>query len=395
MSENDLARGVRDVIRDVYGVATGPIPLHAPVFEGNEKAYVLDTIDSTFVSSVGSYVGQFERALCEITSAAHAVATVNGTTALQMSLVLAGVCAGDLVITQSLSFVATANAVAHIGAAVAFVDVDPTTLSLSPRALRAFLEIECVTRAGETRHRASDRRVAACMPMHTFGHPCDLGGLLAVCEEWDIPLVEDAAEALGSYYHGRHCGGVGRLGALSFNGNKIVTTGGGGAILTNDQDIARRAKHLTTTAKIPDRWRYIHDEVGYNFRMPNINAALGCAQLERLDAFVAFKRDLADSYRRRFLEMDVQFASEPDGTRSNYWLCAILLSGEKERDAVLQATNDDGVMTRPVWDPLHTLPMYRGAPRGLLSVTAEIATRLVNIPSGFRAAQAAGKARGR
>ncbi|HQS47106.1 MAG: aminotransferase DegT [Rhizobiales bacterium 24-66-13] len=384
MSDLALSTEILTAIREVYGVSEGVVPLHVPVFDGNEKTYVIDTIDSTFVSSVGAYVGRLEEMMCKITGARHAIATVNGTTALQMAMILAGVKPGDMVVTQSLSFVATANAAAHAGAVTAFVDIDAATLGLCPKALRSFLETQAVQSDGGTHHRDSGRRIGAVVPMHTFGNPCDLDGLLTVCEEWNIPLIEDAAESLGSLYRGRPCGTFGLMGTVSFNGNKIVTTGGGGVILTNDSAIAKRAKHLTTTAKLPHAWRFTHDEIGYNFRMPNLNAALGCAQLEQLDRFVAFKRDLAARYHARFSDMGIEFVVEPPGTQSNYWLCAILLSDTTQRNAVLETTNAAGVMTRPVWDPVHQLEMYRHAPHGPMPVTSDIAARLVNIPSGFR-----------
>lgn len=371
---------ILQVIRDVTG-SDGPVPLHAPIFDGNESAYVQATIESTFVSSVGAYVDQFENMLRDITGASHVIATSNGTTALQMALLLAGVTPGDLVVTQSLSFVATANSIAHANAFPAFVDVDETTLGMSPDALLAFLQQECELSSDGTRHRASGRRVAACSPMHAFGLPCRIEEIVAICADWRIPVVEDAAEALGSRIGARHCGTFGLLGTLSFNGNKICTTGGGGAIMTNDAALAKRAKHLTTTAKVPHRWRFEHDEIGYNFRLPNLNAALGCAQLEQLDHFVAFKRNLASRYKAAFEAIDVPFISEPKGTHSNYWLCAILLDNLAERDACLQLTNDAGFMTRPIWEPLHTLKMFAQAPRDALTVTSDIAARLVNIPS--------------
>jgi aminotransferase in exopolysaccharide biosynthesis len=359
------------------------------VFAGNERAYVQSTIESTFVSSVGAYVNQFERMLAEFTGAKHVIATTNGTTALHMSLLLAGVRPGDLVITQSLSFVATANAIAHASAVPAFVDVELDTLGMSPDALQAFLERECERTDSGTRHLASGQRVSACVPMHSFGFPCRIDEIAEICARWGLALVEDAAEALGSWRGARHCGTTGQLGTLSFNGNKICTTGGGGAIMTNDADIAKRARHLTTTAKVPHRWRFEHDEVGYNFRLPNLNAALGCAQLEQLGDFLAFKRALAQRYGAAFGAAGIPFLTEPENTRANYWLCAILLSDEKERDACLEVTNDAGVMTRPVWEPLHTLPMFERNPRGPLGVTEHIAARLVNIPSGVRAEKSA------
>ncbi|MGN6650621.1 LegC family aminotransferase [Trinickia sp.] len=377
------AHDVLRIVRDVYG-GSGPLALHAPVFAGNEMAYVRATIESTVVSSVGAYVDRFEQMLSEFTGARYVIATANGTTALHMALLLASVEPGELVVTQSLSFVATANAIVHAGAEPAFVDIDPTTLGMSPEALSAFLQEDC-ERVGDTvRHRASGRRVAACVPMHSFGLPCRIDDIADICAQWELPLVEDAAEALGSRHDTKHCGTTGRLGTLSFNGNKVCTTGGGGAIMTNDPVIAQRAKHLTTTAKVPHRWRFEHDAIGYNFRLPNLNAALGCAQLEQLDAFLTFKRTLAERYRSAFDAVDIPFVVEPPGTHANYWLCAILLRNAAERDRCLEVTNDAGVMTRPAWEPLHTLRMFAELPRGPLPVTAHIGARLINIPSGVR-----------
>jgi perosamine synthetase len=294
------AAAITQAIREVYGVASGPIPLHAPVFEGRERDYVLETIESTFVSSVGAFVDRFESMLQEQTGARHAIAMVNGTTALQLALLVAGVKPGEFVITQSLSFAATSNAIAHASGMPIFIDVEESTLGMSPDALREFLAASCERVSGGCRFKATGDRVAACVPMHTFGMPCRIEEIADICTEWGIALVEDAAEAQGSWHRGRHCGTTGLVGTLSFNGNKTITTGGGGAILTNDAEIARHAKHLSTTAKRPHRWQFYHDEIGYNFRMPNINAALGCAQLERLSTFLAFKRDLASRYRDRF-----------------------------------------------------------------------------------------------
>lgn len=368
-------------VRDVYR-AEGFLPLHAPVFLGNESVYVQATIDSTFVSSVGAYVDQFEAMLRDITGASHVIATTNGTTALHMSLLLAGVNRDDLVITQSLSFVATANSIAHAGAMPAFVDVDADSLGLSPAALQKFLEAECELTGEKCIHRATGRRVAACVPMHSFGLPVRIEEVIEIATLWHIPVIEDAAEALGSKIGTRHCGTFGKLGTLSFNGNKIVTTGGGGAIMTNDTELGRRAKHLTTTAKVPHRWRFEHDAIGFNYRLPNLNAALGCAQLEQLESFVAYKRELALRYCEAFGKVGIPFVTERSGTTSNYWLCAILLKDRAERDECLEITNEAGVMTRPIWEPLHTLPMFASAPRGSLEVTQEIAGCLINVPSG-------------
>lgn len=368
----------------VYGSA-GALPLHAPIFLGNERDYVLSTIESTFVSSVGAYVDQFESMLRELTGARSVVALSNGTSALYVAMLLAGVKPGDMVLTQSLTFVATANAISHVGAVPAFLDIERLTLGLSPEALQAFLETECELFSEGCRHRKSGRMVSACVPMHTFGFPCRIEEISILCAAWSIPLVEDAAEALGSTRAGKHCGTFGLMGTLSFNGNKICTTGGGGAILTNDVELGKKAKHLTTTAKIPHPWRFEHDMVGYNFRLPNLNAALGCAQLERLEYFVSFKRALADRYREAFATVGIEFVNEPPDTRANYWLNAIMASSRSERDSWLEATNEAGVMTRPVWEPMHTLPMFANAVRDELLVTTKVADRLINIPSGVKA----------
>jgi aminotransferase in exopolysaccharide biosynthesis len=380
MTFDDLITAIR-VANDC---PEGFLPLHAPVFTGKAREYVLDTIESTFVSSVGEYVSRFEEQLRALTGAAHAVACVNGTAALQVALCLAGVKSGDLVLTQALSFVATANAITHAGGEPLFLDVDTDTLGLSPDRLRSFLEKECENVGGTCLHKASGRRIAACVPMHTFGLPCRIGAICEACAQWGIPVVEDAAEALGSFHNGRHCGTFGLLGTLSFNGNKIVTTGGGGAILTNDPELGQRAKHVTTTAKRPHRWEFYHDEVAWNYRMPNVNAALGCAQLERLDDFVTHKRELAKRYATLFANTPWRFVMEPAGSKSNYWLCSVLFTSRAERNAFLQATNDVGVMTRPAWEPLHILPMYRNCLHDGLAVTLDIADRLVSLPSGVR-----------
>ena len=360
------------------------MPLHAPVFKGREKEYVLDAIDSTFVSSVGEYVNKFEKMLAEISGAGYAVACANGTAALQVALFLAGVRADDLVITQSLSFVATANAIMHAGAEPAFIDIDEKTLGMSPRALELFLQQDCIAAPQGAIHKASGKKISACVPMHTFGLPCDIEAVAGLCKEWNIKLVEDAAEALGSLTNGKHCGTFGDLGILSFNGNKIITTGGGGAILTNDPRLGELGKHLTTTAKLPHQWEFSHDYCAWNFRMPNLNAALGCAQLERLEQFVAHKRQLAHAYQAFFSKTPWSFISEPDQARSNYWLSAIRFDNRPQRDEFLKISNESGIMTRPCWEPLHTLPMYKNCHRGELPVTKLIADTTVNLPSGVR-----------
>ncbi len=371
-------------IREINQCPQGFLPLHAPIFNGHEKDYVLDTIDSTFVSSVGEYVNRFEAMLAQCTGTRKAVACANGTAALQVALHLVGVGHGDLVITQSLSFVATANAIAHTGALPVFVDVEAESLGLCPEALQAFLEQECAPGENGPVHKTSGKRIAACVPMHTFGLPCQIRALAALCETWNIALVEDAAEALGSLYEGQHCGSFGRIGSLSFNGNKIITTGGGGALISNDEELANRAKHLTTTAKLAHRWEFRHDECAWNYRMPNLNAALGCAQLERLDSFVDYKRKLAEGYKALFAQTPWHFVQEAPNTRSNYWLCAVRFADRTERNAFLEASNDSGIMTRPTWEPLHSLPMYAACPRGPLPVTHSVADTLVNLPSGVR-----------
>lgn len=372
-------------IRDQYRT-TDFIPLHVPVFAGMERAYLTDCIDTGFVSSVGEYVNKFEAMIREYTGAAAAVATVNGTAALHVALRMVGVGTDDLVVTQAITFVATANAIAYCGATPAFVDCEPVHLSMDPEALGAFLTEECrTTRHGSVVHELSGRRVAACVAVDVFGHPCRAQDIARTCEEWGLPLVEDAAEALGSYRGSEHAGLAGKLGTLSFNGNKTITTGGGGMIITSDEELGKTAKHVTTTAKRPHRWEYFHDVVGYNYRMPNVNAALGCAQLEKLDSYLADKRKLAAAYKEYFAEVEgIDFVAEPPGTRSNHWLNAVRLPDRDTRDAFLDYTNGNGIMTRPVWEPMHTLPMYADAPRGDLDTTRRISDTVVNIPSSVR-----------
>jgi perosamine synthetase len=372
-------------IRGMYG-SEGAIPLHAPVFRGNEKEYLAECIDSTFVSSVGPFVERFESMMREITGSPHAVATVNGTAALHMALIVAGVRDGDEVITQPLSFVATCNAVAYERAHPVFVDVDADSLSLSPEALKEFLEDSCKRVAGECRNQRTGRRVSAVVPMHTFGLPGRAMELAQICEKWGLALIEDAAESLGSSIGGRHTGTFGDIGTFSFNGNKTVTCGGGGCLVMCDAQAARLAKHLTTTAKLPHRWDFDHDQVGYNYRMPNLNAALACAQLEQLDGFLANKRTTALAYAQRCAELGIPFFQERPGTTSNYWLNAVLTAGAHERDAFLSFSNDQGVMTRPVWKLMTELPAFADAQRGSLATAESLASRVVNIPSSVRPA---------
>ncbi len=368
-----------DCVRSIYG--PDYTPLHRPVFEGNERQYLVDCIDSNFVSSVGAKVTEFEQKVAAFTGVKHAVATVNGTAALHVALHLAGVGRDDAVITQALTFIATGNAIRYCGAHPVFIDVDRDTLGLSPDALRRFLDRHAERGHGQARHKASGRRLAACVPMHTFGHPCRIEEIITVCDDYGIPVVEDAAESLGSTVGTRHAGGFGRLGVLSFNGNKIITTGGGGMILTDDADLAARAKHLTTTAKIPHPWEFVHDEVGYNYRLPNLNAALGCAQIERLPEMLAIKANIAARYAARFAELGVSFIQAPPGTTANYWLNAILFDSLAERDAFLNYSNGQGVMTRPIWRLMHRLDMFRDDPHDDLSHSIWLEERLVNIPS--------------
>lgn len=380
------------LVRGIYQ-SDAFIPLHEPRFAGNEKRYLADVIDSTFVSSVGPYVTEFETKIAEYCGAKHAVATVNGTAALHVALLLAGVKAGEEVISQAVTFVATCNAIHYCGAEPVFVDVERSTLGLSPKALANFLDEFGERRGDGVYNRLSGKRIAACLPMHTFGHPCDMGGLSVVCQRYGIPLVEDAAEALGSFIlpsscgsgregeGGRHCGTFGRLGVLSFNGNKIITTGGGGMILTDDEELARQAKHLTTTAKLQHTWRFAHDQVGFNYRMPNLNAALGHAQLEQLPGFVERKRALAEQYRAWAEANGVEMVIEAKGARGNYWLNALLLRNAAQRDAFLEYSNAEGVMTRPLWELMPDLPMYRHCQTDGLKQSRWLAERLVNIPS--------------
>lgn len=367
------------------------IPLHEPRFLGNEKAYLLDTIDSTYVSSVGAYVDRFEGMLAEIAGTKHAVATVNGTAALHMALLIAGVKENDLVITQSLTFVATCNAISYLKAGPVFVDVERDTMGMSPKALEQWLEKNAYQKknaaTGEfaTFHKGSGRKISAVVPMHTFGHPCRIDLITKICQDRYIPMVEDAAESLGSYFKGKHTGGFGLLGTFSFNGNKTVTCGGGGAITTNDEKLAKLAKHLTTQSKVPHVWEFYHDHIGYNYRMPNLNAALACAQLEQLEHFVADKRRLSNEYAA-FLQSrgDIVFKEEPVDSLSNYWLNTIELGNQDERDAFLQFSNAQGVMARPAWTPMHKLPMFKHAPHDELENSQYLAERLVNLPSSVR-----------
>ncbi len=375
---------VLQFIRDQFHAAD-VIPLHEPRFRGREKEYLCDCIDSTFVSSVGAYVNRFEKELAGYVGAKRAVVTVNGTCALQVALRLAGVEPGDEVLTQALTFIATANAIHYGGAHPVFLDVDRDRMGLSADAVSAFLEDCAERREGQVFNKKSGRRIAAVLPMHTFGHPCRIEELCALGEAWNLPVVEDAAEALGSLSAGRHCGTFGQLGVYSFNGNKTITCGGGGAIVTNDESLADHAKHLTTTAKIPHRWEFVHDEIGYNYRMPNLNAALACAQLEQIDQLLEDKRQLANAYKSFFEKVSwADYVNEPEGCRSNFWLNAIVLQDQADRDRFLEESNDAGIMTRPIWRLMNKLEMYAGCECGPLENSAWLEQRVVNISSSAR-----------
>lgn len=372
-------------IRQLFGKERGVIPLHEPVFIGKEKNYLMDCIDSTFVSSAGKYVDDFEQKVAEYLGVKYTVATINGTAALHVALLLAQVKPGDEVLTQAISFVATANAITYCGATPVFLDSDRRTLGLNPEALKDFLDRHCIQKDnGLSYNRTSGKRIAACVPVHVFGHPAQVDQLKTICESYNIILIEDAAEAIGSYRHGKHMGTLGKLGILSFNGNKTITTGGGGMILTNDEEMARMGKHITTTAKVDHPWEYVHDHLGFNYRLPNINAALGCAQMETLPFFLDKKREIAEKYRVFFGDIGVQFITEPEGCRSNYWLNAILFNDLKERNEFLEYSNAHGVMSRPLWRLIPNLPIYDHCQTDDLATSRWLEERLVNIPSSAK-----------
>jgi len=372
-----------DFIRNQFR-AKDFIPLHEPNFTGNERNYVLDTIDSTFVSSVGAYVDKFEIMMAELSKTKKAIAIVNGTSALQVALRLSGVQKGDEVLTQALTFIATINAIIYNGASPVFLDVNIDTMGLSPYAVQVFLEEHGELRDGICYNKKTNKKISACMPMHTFGFPIHLDELITVCNKWNIPVVEDAAESIGSEYKGEPTGSFGKLGVFSFNGNKIVTSGGGGAIVTNDIELGIKAKHLTTTAKIPHPYEYVHDEIGYNFRMPNLNAALACAQMEQLDSFIQNKRALALEYNTFFKTKGINFRTELPNTKANYWLMCLQLDNKKERDIFLKETNENKVMTRPIWQLIFKSPIYSGFQRDTQENAIYLEERIVNIPSSVR-----------
>jgi aminotransferase in exopolysaccharide biosynthesis len=360
------------------------IPLHEPNFSGNEKKYVNETIDSTFVSSVGQFVDKFELDLAEFTGTQKTVSVVNGTAGLQVALKLVGVKPGDEVLTQALTFIATANAIAYNNAHPVFLDVDLETMGLSPKAVAAFLEEFGELRENGCYNKKTNRKISACVPMHTFGFPVHLHELIDVCTKWNIPIVEDAAESLGSYYHNKHTGGFGEVGVFSYNGNKILTSGGGGSIVTNHVELGVKAKHLTTTAKKPHPFEYVHDEIGFNYRMPNLNAALACAQLEQLPVFIENKRKLAHQYQNFFQEIGVKFRTETPNTQANYWLMCVELESKTERDQFLESTNKNGVMTRPIWQLMTDLVMYQSFYTDAQENARFLMDRIVNIPSSVR-----------
>jgi perosamine synthetase len=357
------------------------IPLHEPRFIGNEKKYLNDCIDSTFVSSVGKYVDTFEKEFAKTVGSKYAIATVNGTAALHISLILANVKKDDEVITQPLTFIATCNAISYIGAKPIFVDVDLDTMGLSPESLKSFLETNCEIVNNQCINKTTKKVIKTCVPMHTFGHPCRIDKIKDICDKWSITLVEDAAESLGSFYKEKHTGTFGKVAAFSFNGNKIITSGGGGVIVTDDEVIAKRAKHITTTAKIPHPYEYVHDEIGYNYRLPNINAALLVAQLEQLKGFLEAKRNLSLKYKEFFSSNNINFIEEPKNSKSNYWLQAVLLNDKKQRDDFLEFTNKNGVMTRPIWKLMNELEMFKDCKKTDLKNSKYLEERVVNIPS--------------
>ncbi len=360
------------------------IPLHAPVFGGNEKKYLIDTIDSTFVSSVGTYVNKFEERMVSISHTQRAVAVVNGTAALQVALRLVGVKQGDEVLTQSLTFIATANAIAYNGSSPVFLDVDLDTMGLSPKAIADFLEEFGEKREDGCYNKKTGKRISACVPMHTFGFPAHITEIVSVCKKWGIPVVEDAAESIGSDYNGEPTGSFGDFGVFSFNGNKVVTAGGGGAIVTHNKEKGDFAKHLTTTAKKPHPYEYVHDAIGHNYRMPNLNAALICAQLEQLDGFIENKRELAQLYADFFKQKGIKFRQEAENTKANYWLMCVELENKKERDLFLEVSNKSGVMTRPIWQLMYRSPMYKDCFRDEQKNAEYLEERIVNIPSSVR-----------
>lgn len=371
-------------IRDLYP-GKPVIPLHEPVFCGNEKKYLSDCIDSTFVSYLGKYVTRFEELICKFTGSHFAIAVSSGTVALHTALLLSGTEYGNEVITQTLTFVATANAIRHCGADPIFVDCDIETLGMSPTSLEEFLaDYAFVKDDGSAYNRQSGKRITACVPVHIFGHPTKIDAIIEICNKYNITVIEDAAESIGSLYKSRHTGTFAKAGILSFNGNKIITTGGGGMILTDDESFASKIRHVTTTAKVPHPWEYVHDEIGYNYRMPNVNAAIGCAQIEKINEFIENKRQLAAFYREFFDKKGIEFFYQPPECFSNYWLNAILLGNRDEKESFLKYTNDRGIRTRPAWSLLSNMNMYKNCQKTSLYNAQKIVDKLVNLPSSVR-----------
>ena len=369
-----------DFIRSIYG-SERVIPLHEPRFIGNEKKYLNDCIDSTFVSSTGKFVDEFEEKIAKYTGAKYAVATSNGTSALHTALLLANVAKNDEVITQPLTFVATCNAISYCGANPIFIDVDKETMGLSPLSLQAYLKKNAFIKNQQCINNNTGRVIKACVPMHSFGQPCRIDEIKEICEKYHISLIEDAAESLGSFYKNKHTGTFGQMGIISFNGNKIITAGGGGCIITDDETLAKKAKHLTTTAKVPHKWKIAHDAIGFNYRMPNLNAALLVAQLEQLDGFLENKRLLANKYKEFFKKSDIMFVTELENSKSNYWLNTIILKDRQQRDLLLDEANSKGVMVRPIWVLMNKLSIFKNAQNGDLTNTEWLEQRVVNIPS--------------
>jgi len=379
MAIHALAKDIISFSQSIFGADF--IPLHRPVFEGNEKKYLLDCIDSNFVSSVGEKVVEFEGKVSAFTGAKYTVAMVNGTAALHVAIQLVGVEAGDEVISQALTFIATCNAISYTGAFPVFIDVDRDTMGMSPSALKAFLGTNAEKRNGRVFNKITGRRIGGCIPMHTFGFPCRVEEIASICSDWGIPLIEDAAESLGSYVGNRHTGTIGSVGILSFNGNKVITTGGGGMLITDDRNLAIRAKYITTTAKVAHPYEFVHDEIGYNYRMPNLNAALGCAQMERLEEFLAIKTKLAHQWATFIDETDVDFVKAIGGNQANHWLNAIVLDSLEDRNEFLEYTNSNGVMTRPIWKLMSELDMFKNCQNDGLINSIWLQDRVVNIPS--------------
>lgn len=368
-----------DMAQSIYGYDF--IPLHRPIFEGNERQYLVDCIDSNFVSSVGEKVTEFEQKVAEFTGSDYAIATVNGTAALHVAIQLADVMPGDEVLTQAVTFIATCNAISYTGAKPLFIDVDLDTMGLSPKALQTFLEKNAEKKVDGAFNRISGKRISACIPMHTFGFPCRIKEIAEICNEWGISLIEDTAESLGSYVSEDHTGTFAQMSALSFNGNKLITTGGGGMIITNSPELARKAKHITTTSKIPHAYEFAHDEIGYNYRLPNLNAALGCAQMERIDEFLSIKNKIADQWEGFFKKSPINFFKALKGNKANHWLNSVVLESKTDRDIFLKYTNENGVMTRPIWRLMSELPMFKDCQNDGLTNSLVLQDRVVNIPS--------------